>query len=226
MRYKGYARKYPEPQTRSHKCAESIAIVTNGDDLRQIVRGLPFARGRTVVQISLNMHLHPKGGSGALDISLVNCRFMEDITANPLRCSVVYNRSYGGFSLSKQTYCLLLEKKGFTQDVIKQETNTTRDSYELPHYIKRDDDDLVATVRELCGAGVVSVGGRAASIAIDDNQPRGFYTIREYDGAESIELDPDAIVDHLNVMLQSDTESSDEKLTQIRTFVDQIKMFQ
>lgn len=190
------------------------------------MRGPPFARGHTGVQISLNMHLHPKGGSGAFDISLVNCRFMGDNTGNPLQCSVVYNRSYGGFSLSKQAYCLLLEKKGFTQDVIEQETNTTRDSYKLPLGMERDDDDLVATVRELCGAGVVSVDGRFASIAIDDNQPRGFYSIREYDGAESIELDPDAIIDHLNVMLQSDTESSDEKLTQIRTFVDQIKMFQ
>ena len=89
---------------------------------------------------------------------------------------VVYNRCYGGFSLSYEGICRLSELKG-----IKAPSKNDVGSYHLED-IERDDVDLVRVVEEL----EHRANGAHADLAIRDVPIGERWRIDEYDGNECV----------------------------------------
>lgn len=85
--------------------------------------------------------------------------------------AIVINRCYGGFNLSQAAEELLAKKKGISLDKFRVFDYT------------RDDEDLVAVVREL---GVEVSSGSHSSLKIVEIPEDVRWYINDYDGMETI----------------------------------------
>lgn len=100
---------------------------------------------------------------------------------------IVYNKCYGGFSLSKKAVERYFELKGWELWVINAngwEYYICKDSgeYFFAHELERDDPVLVQVVEEL---GSVA-NGDYSELAIRELPSGTRYYIREYDGYETV----------------------------------------
>lgn len=107
---------------------------------------------------------------------------------------IVYNKQYGGFSLSTEAYVAYLTRKGISFirtpagfRGLDHFEHAETGEYLSDRDIERSDPDLVAVVEEL-GDGA---NGMFANLTIKDVPPGTAYRIQEYDGREWIETATD-----------------------------------
>jgi hypothetical protein len=123
---------------------------------------------------------------------------------------VVYNSCYGGFELSDEAFELF---------------NSKRRANNLPevnycHKIERHDPYLVEVVKELG----VKANGECANLLIDtiDNEYLDLYHIHEYDGKESVVVNPTHLVcsklRQINIEELSDKEVR-EKMLELQKYI-------
>ena len=94
---------------------------------------------------------------------------------------VLYHSSYGGYSVSKQA-CELYNQR--------QCMGTTLTEHQINYEVKRHDPVLIQIYREL-GSKFSRNGNKNISIMEIDKKYTDFYTISEYDGLESVEINYD-----------------------------------
>src|SRR5258708_32794703 len=97
---------------------------------------------------------------------------------------VVYNKEYGGFSLSKRAQDLYYQKReeaGILAPVV------------YDRFIERHDPLLVQVVEELGD----QANGQCARLGIEQipKEYENLYTISEYDGTETVEYHPRLLVE-------------------------------
>lgn len=105
---------------------------------------------------------------------------------------VVLNNCYGGFGVSKEGVLEILKRKGLT--VVKESGDglyrfLASDGNEYGRYsFDREDADLIAAIKE-CGSKFMS--SSCASLNVEEYDDENFtYWIDEYDGVETLMLDP------------------------------------
>jgi hypothetical protein len=100
---------------------------------------------------------------------------------------VVYNGTYGGFSLSREATEMYLQRKGIEYAVQERRIDSptyilNKEKHFYVHDVPRHDPDLVAVVEELGSDRASGYNAFLCIGTIEGNQ----YRIEEYDGAECV----------------------------------------
>ena len=140
-------------------------------------------------------------------------------------CSVVYNKCYGGFSLSDLGYRRLCERKGMSSEEIDKHIASKSKYCENSHHlsgldIDRDDKDLVAVVIELGD----KVNGRHANLTISEKNPLKFWEISEYDGSEGVNIDYVEITREISNILDN-SKTAEEGTEKMKALFEYLKQF-
>ena len=139
------------------------------------------------------------------------------------RCSVVVNVCYGGFGLSELAYRRLCERKQIPPEQIEEDVVRRSKWLENSYHpdVERDDEDLVAVVRELGE----QANGKHAKLVICENQPCEFWGLSEYDGKEGICINYIKVLRKINNITNDQELDANQQIAQIQNLFKYLKLF-
>lgn len=126
---------------------------------------------------------------------------------------ILYNSSYGGFSLSEEAKELYNQKS--PEKKMKLKNDKEEKEYIYDWEIERHDPILISVFEEL-GTEKCSGSYCKLKIARIPKKHEEYYTISEYDGLESITVNKHTyLLDQIRKIANIEEKSSDEKINEI-----------